>query len=809
MSSRSKRRQAARRLRFENLEGRWLLTSFTETDMVTLADDLPSADFTGAQSQVESATASQPMTAEVQEALRLNSQIDAEAEASDVPVLVQPLAGAVIDGPTVTLEFEPVPGYTGNYLVRLNDAHWDGRQASGFRHDSTLHYLSISTKSTRITLPVEAGEDYSWWVHKPGFAAAGARFSVTAETTVPEETPPAPEPTPEPPPAPTPAPVADVPTLITPQQGDMVEGTTVTLEFEPLPGYTGNYLVRLHDTHWDGRQAAGFQHDSKAHYLSISTKSTRITLPVEAGEDYSWWVHKPGFAAAGARFSVAADSTPPAPPTPSSDIPILVSPQQGDVIDGPTVTLEFEPLPGYTGNYLVRLHDSQWDGRQATGFQHDSTLHYLSISTKSTRITLPVEAGKEYRWWVHKPGFSAARATFSTSELEISDPVLINGRYRCTALERWEGTAVDVSPILQHCVDTVPIGATLELPVGKYHLSRQVVVNRRIVLTSVGKSLDDPAVIPGAGDAAHLIANPDLDAPFGLLYLGDIEAMHHIIVDGNKDARLGTPAHQRIIDTHVTRYGFNALLESDDVTLVGNVFQNALAGSGLGVKGSRQDLVIRDNKFLDNGFHTRWLLWADGITIHDVANSQIVGNEFRDNTDIDLIFGGAQDSIIQDNTIVHTSDLTGGAFAGLMLHKWSNSSGDYSGSDISGNVVDGGPNRDIGSGIYVASEGWYSHTPFGWTNANPVRASIHDNVVRNVKNGMYIAARGFSIYENQYENTHGITFAGSRGALSTNAPIVVSQTTSDIDYHNENSDAATRHLFESQTWIGSIPNWPF
>ena len=86
--------------------------------------------------------------------------------------MVTPLDGAVIDGPSVTLEFEPLPGYTGNYLVRLDDANWDGRQASGFRHDSSIHYLSINTKSTQITLPVEAGENYTWWVHKPGFEAA-------------------------------------------------------------------------------------------------------------------------------------------------------------------------------------------------------------------------------------------------------------------------------------------------------------------------------------------------------------------------------------------------------------------------------------------------------------------------------------------------------------------------------------------------------------------------------------------------------------------------------------------------------------
>jgi hypothetical protein len=422
---------------------------------------------------------------------------------------------------------------------------------------------------------------------------------------------------------------------------------------------------------------------------------------------------------------------------------------------------------------------------------------------------VPVHIGKNYRWWVHKPGFAAAGASFSTADLEISDPELIDGRYRCTALEPWNGTHVDVSPIIQHCIDVVPLGATLELPVGKYRIGKQLDINRRIVITSVGKSVDDPTVVPSDGDAAHLIANPELNEPFGLLYMRDIIMMHHIIVDGNKYERLGTPTQQRIVTVGPVSYGFNAILETDDAQLIGNVFQNALAGTGLGVRGNRNNVVVRDNHFLDNGWHNRQLLWADGLTVHNVANSTFVNNYFRDNTDIDLIFGGAQDSIIQNNVIEHTADAAGGAFASLMIHKWSNSSGDYSGTDISGNIVDGGPNRNVGSGIYVASEGWYNQTPYGWTASNPTRATIHNNISRNVQNGMYVAARGFSIYDNQFENAHGHIFPSSCGPLRTGAPIVVSPTSSDIDFRGENIDPATRHLFESQSWIGCIPNWPF
>ena len=172
------------------------------------------------------------MTSALQDSSRRSTRSCAEGESSDVPALVSPLQDTVVDGATVTLKFEPLQGYSGPYMVRLSDTHWNGRQAPGFTHDTNQHYLSIATTSTQITVPVEPGEVYGWWVHKPGYPAAGARFSVGPGPVAP--------PTP-PPPAPTP----NVPTLVSPLQNEVIEGTSATLKFEPLPGYSGPYMVRL------------------------------------------------------------------------------------------------------------------------------------------------------------------------------------------------------------------------------------------------------------------------------------------------------------------------------------------------------------------------------------------------------------------------------------------------------------------------------------------------------------------------------------------------------------------------------------
>ena len=175
-----------------------------------------------------------------------------------------------------------------------------------------------------------------------------------------------------------------------------------------------------------------------------------------------------------------------------------------------------------------------------------------------------------------------------------------------------------------------------------------------------------------------------------------------------------------------------------------------LGGTALEVRQDHNNVLIENNKFANNGVHDRRNLWSDGLTIHGLTNSQIIGNEFVDNTDIDLILGGSQNCLVQGNRIYHTGSRSGGSFAGLMIHKWPTRTADYSGTEISFNIIDGGPNRNVGSGIYVGSEGWYPGTPIGWTTDNPVRASIHDNEVRNTKSGMYVAAQGFAIFDNQF-----------------------------------------------------------
>ena len=323
-------------------------------------------------------------------------------------------------------------------------------------------------------------------------------------------------------------------------------------------------------------------------------------------------------------------SKPPDPEAPH--VPVLLSPSDGTLVSTSTVTLSFQPLADYVGDYFVRLDDQQWDGEQAAGFQHDSRAYYLCLLTKQTSVTVPVRTGHTYRWWVNKPDFDAAEATFVVEGIDLRlipnappvdqvfPPELIDGRYRATAMRQWSNRQVDVSGALQQWIDQLPVGATLELPAGKYLVNNQITINHRITLTSTGKLLGDPTCEESAGDCAELIATPALNQPFGILRINQLEALHHIVLNGNKQGRQGTLAYQNCASGQDSRYGFNARLTCDNCIIAGNIFKNALGGTGLEVAGSRVSVEIRSNLFAYNGVHTTRNLWADGLTVHDLRD---------------------------------------------------------------------------------------------------------------------------------------------------------------------------------------------
>jgi hypothetical protein len=205
------------------------------------------------------------------------------------------------------------------------------------------------------------------------------------------------------------------------------------------------------------------------------------------------------------------------------------------------------------------------------------------------------------------------------------------------------------------------------------------------------------------------------------------------------------------------------------------------------------------NKILDNGTHDVKNMWADGITVHDARDSVFKGNEFRDNTDIDLIFGGCQRCRIQLNSVTHTARYSGSAYVGLMIQAWPSSSGDYTDSVIARNRVDCGPSKNCGFGIYIGSSAWYA--------SPPVKGGrFESNVVLRSQTGLVIDdVDGMRIGLNEVAQSGGGRHRTSLGEWDAPAIIVTSKSRAIIEGGTNARPAPNRYTKIDVT--GRIPNY--
>jgi len=121
------------------------------------------------------------------------------------------------------------------------------------------------------------------------------------------------------------------------------------------------------------------------------------------------------------------------------------------------------------------------------------------------------------------------------------------------------------------------------------------------------------------------------------------------------------------------------------------------------------------------------LVWW--ITIGDCANCNVTENTFSDNTDIDLIFGGCQNCEIKNNQISHTASANGGAYASLMIHAWTSTSGNYTGTIVRETPLTAAQAKGA-VWIIFRSRRWYITDSYG--------GSFHDNTITNAQQGVVL-----------------------------------------------------------------------
>lgn len=251
--------------------------------------------------------------------------------------------------------------------------------------------------------------------------------------------------------------------------------------------------------------------------------------------------------------------------------------------------------------------------------------------------------------------------------------------------------AAPASEQFQRCIDDTAV-AGLNLEPGTYQVDAPIVVWRKFTIGTAGLAGDTRGCqqLPGSW-CARLLASASQTAcvndsskciPGRVSSGGLLQAIgapnvvfDHLIIDGNRAARYGTPSwtncaiHTRTFEGNV--YGFNAKVDNCGGTpatrceFTYNLTQNALCGTGLQWRGDYGR--VQGNAAYNNGISDpNQQRWSDGMTILSNNGGIISDNHIVNSTDVGLIFGAARGATIQSNWIEQPNSSVF-AFAAMML----------------------------------------------------------------------------------------------------------------------------------------------
>jgi len=351
----------------------------------------------------------------------------------------------------------------------------------------------------------------------------------------------------------------------------------------------------------------------------------------------------------------------------------------------------------------------------------------------------------------------------------------------CTSIASFGGTANDASGAIQACINSAAANDVVELPAGKYYVAHQIrIESNPITLRTQGKDGSMARCSGAVNDCAEIVASVGFDGFLGIVQvLQNGTTIDHIVLNGNKSGRASSVSASKCRSSS-NGWGYNMRAHISNFSLTNSINKNALCGTGLEMSGTNNKIL--NNLFTSNGVHNANMMWADGLTVHNCNNCVFQNNEFFDGTDIDLIFGGCQNCSIKNNTIRHSDYWSGASFAGLMLHAWPGGSGNYTGTEVTGNTIDCGAKKRCGFGLYLGAHGWYQTMSYG--------GSIHDNTIANSQQGLVIDDfYGAQVYNNPVSNV-----SGNKYTIGTQSR--------DIDQSKDTIGT----VFKSVNWDGHIPN---
>lgn len=385
----------------------------------------------------------------------------------------------------------------------------------------------------------------------------------------------------------------------------------------------------------------------------------------------------------------------------------------------------------------------------------------------------------------------------------------------CSALTVYRGANNDVSAALQNCIDAAPPQSVVELPPGVYTIASQIRIGKPLTLRTQGKTVSSPKCQTSDPSCAELVTSPlfgtntvpaDRNRNFVALFSGSDITVNHIIFNGNRANRLNT--HAAAACAAVTNADGKWLVRSESTsnsTFAGNVVKNALCGSGWEFsyvgKDVAQSVLFINNTSAYNGDHGKRNMWSDGFTVHDAKNMRFEGNTVVNGTDVDVVFGGCQNCIIRNNTIMHNDEFPRSSFAALVLHAWPGTSGNYTGTTVDHNTIDCGLHFGCGFGLSYGAHAWYVTPSFG--------GSIHDNVIAHAQQGINIDGddgkpiHDVAIYNNTVHDTAGYTLTNCGRKETSDYNLQRSDYSNTID----RSADTMRASYTNMSWRGCIPNF--
>lgn len=310
-----------------------------------------------------------------------------------------------------------------------------------------------------------------------------------------------------------------------------------------------------------------------------------------------------------------------------------------------------------------------------------------------------------------------------------------NGSYAqtCTPMNMVKDSGKDATPAIADCLKRLEREGTLQLLPGTYQLLTPLVIDRPVTIeTAPVASGQACSKFTGAYCAVLAIGQMPPQATAGVMPI-EVAAQnvrfHSMAIIGPGNGY--SPWGQRIcLDPHTRPLGGGVRIRADSFQMTNVLLKDVGCYTAMEVSKAVKNVRISNNVIAENGNHKSNLMWSDGITIHDAVAAVVENNIFKDNTDVQLIFGGCQSCLIRDNKFYHSPNFSHASFAELMLHAWPTTSGNFAGSIISGNSINCGRSKRCGYGVMIGGEPWYSSKASG--------GMVTGNVIKNALMGLNV-----------------------------------------------------------------------